>query len=315
MLIDGVSYAVPKPEVAPEPAKVAQPLAMEDRAVEALTRPPKARKRKLTAPKISIPKLAMPKVSMPKLSMPKVAAPKLSKPKLAKGPNVSLPKISLPSLSLPKFEPDSRAWRLLSVPIAAVLVIAALVLLQGDDEQTAPTTPPSVSQTATPAAPPADPGADATQPAAATPQGSKRTKFVRESSFSVALPKGWERTDPPAGATFSAVAADGGADATLWITEDPKLDFPTFISQSLSQLKTFAGSARIIQRAPAATPEGTVVRLGADAPAGQPTYEATLRVAGPYRYYLATSVQPDAAPEVADEAELIFGTFTPELEG
>ena len=92
-------------------------------------------------------------------------------------------------------------------------------------------------------------------------------------------------------------------------------DYPTFISQSLTQLETLAGSAQIVDRTPGPTPESTVVRLAADAPEGQPTYEVTLRVAGPYRYYLATSVQPDAAPEVADEAELIFGTFTPELEG
>ena len=57
-----------------------------------------------------------------------------------------------------------------------------------------------------------------------------------------------------------------------------------------------------------------MVRLAAEAPAGQPTYEVTLRVAGPYRYYLATSVQPRRLREVIEAAELIAGTFTPELE-
>ena len=43
-----------------------------------------------------------------------------------------------------------------------------------------------------------------------------------------------------------------------------------------------------------------------------PTYEVTLRAAGPYRYYLATSVQPDASATAVDGADLIEGTFTPE---
>ena len=138
---------------------------------------------------------------------------------------------------------------------------------------------------------------------------------MRESSYSLALPEGWERIDPPAGATFAAVAADGSADATLWITQDPKLDFPTFVSQSLTQLETLAGAAEVVERIPGPTAETTIVRLAADAPAGQPIYEATLRVAGPYRYYLATTVQPGSSAATADGVELITGSLTPELEG
>ena len=62
----------------------------------------------------------------------------------------------------------------------------------------------------------------------------------------------------------------------------------------MAQLEALAGSANIVERVPAPTEEGTIVRLAADAPAGQPSYAVTLRVAGPYRYYLATTVQPDA---------------------
>jgi hypothetical protein len=65
---------------------------------------------------------------------------------------------------------------------------------------------------------------------------------------------------------------------------------------------------------PAPTPEGTVVRIGAEAPPGQPVYEATLRVAGPYRYYLGTTLQPDASAQAEDGVELIIGSLTPELE-
>jgi hypothetical protein len=66
---------------------------------------------------------------------------------------------------------------------------------------------------------------------------------------------------------------------------------------------------------PAPTPAATIVRLAADAPAGEPTYEVTLRAAGPYRYYLATSVQPAAGEQATAGAELIRGSFTPEAGG
>ena len=55
--------------------------------------------------------------------------------------------------------------------------------------------------------------------------------------------------------------------------------------------------------------------LAADAPPGQPSYAVTLRVAGPYRFYLATTVQPDASAEAEQGANLIAGSFTPEAKG
>jgi hypothetical protein len=304
-LAGGAEAAISAPIAPPAPESAgdiqAQPEAMEARAVEALTRAPK---RKVPIPKLSLPKLAMPKVSLPKVSMPKVSMPKVSAPKLA-------------SLRLPKINPESRSWKLASIGIAAVLVVAILLALNGGDDQPAPVLPPppASEQAAVTEAPAAADTGDRSASGSPAAQGSKKTEFVHESSFSLALPKGWERVDPPAGATFAAVAADGGADATLWITQDPKLDFPTFIKQSLAQLETLAGSARIVERVPAPTAEGTVVRIAADAPAGQPTYEATLRVAGPYRYYLATTAQPDTSAETADGVELITGSLTPELEG
>jgi hypothetical protein len=249
----------------------------------------------------------------PKRSMPKISAPKL--------PSLSLPTVKLPTLKLPKLDPQSRGWKLLSIPIAALLVIAGLLLVRGGDEQGSPVAaqPPQAQASdhvaATPAA--AAGGGDSASGGGGKHDSkpSKNTEFVRESSYSLALPAGWERVDPPAGATFSAIAADGGADATLWITRDPKLDFPTFISQSLAQLETLAGSAQIVERVPGPSAESTIVRIGADAPAGQPTYEVTLRVAGPYRYYLATTVQPDASAKTIEGADLIPGSLTPELEG
>jgi hypothetical protein len=278
----------------------AQPGAMEDRAIEALTRAPQPKR---TAPK--------PKFSMPKLTARKVGGPKLAAPRM--------PAITLPSISLPRIDPQSRSWKLLSIPIAAALVIAILFALNGGDDQQLPAAPPPAAQTdegnAATAENPAGPQDSGAAAAAAGATGSRKTKFVHEASFSLALPAGWERIDPPAGATFAAVAADGGADATLWITQDPKLDFPTFVSQSLKQLETLAPDPRILSRVPGPTPESTVVQIGADAPAGQPAYSATLRVAGPYRYYLGTTVQPDASAQTSDDVELINGSLTPELGG
>ncbi len=103
---------------------------------------------------------------------------------------------------------------------------------------------------------------------------------------------------------------------TLWITQDPKLDFPTFVSQSSAQLEALAGSAHIVQRVPAPTEEGTIVTLAADAPAGQPTYSGH----PPRRRRLsllplATTVQPDASPEATQGVDLIAGSFTPEAKG
>jgi hypothetical protein len=204
------------------------------------------------------------------------------------------------------FDPQSRGWRLASIPIAAALVVAGLLLLQGgDDDSSQPKS--------------GGPNAERSKPKDAGGNGAggagkpaKNTKLVRGSAFSLALPAGWEQVEPGNGATFAAVAGDGGADATLWIEEDPELEFPAFVNRSLSQLEALAGSARVVERTPAPTPEGTVVVLAADSPPGQPSYEVTLRAAGPYRYYLATSIQPDASAKAIEGADVISGSFTPE---
>jgi hypothetical protein len=241
--------------------------------------------------------------SLPKLSLPALSLPSLS-----------LPRPKLPDLparaSLPKFDPESPAWRIASIGLAAAAVIGVLLLIQGGgDEPSAPAAPAEPSAAAATEAATGEPAT----PPASTPPPSQNTELVRGSSYSLALPAGWEQVDASGGATFSAVAPDGTADVTVWIDEDPKLDFPQFVNQSLAQLKAFAGSAEVVERIPAPTPEATVVRLAADAPAGQPTYEVTLRVAGPYRYYLATSVMPDAPAATVEGAELIAGSFTPEV--
>lgn len=219
---------------------------------------------------------------------------------------LTLKRPALPRPSLPGWarEPASTGFKLATIPLAAAAVIGALLLIQGGSEE------------------PDTPFAGAV-PEAASPQGKARggdgakaskadgASLVRESSFSLALPAGWERTSPSGGSTFAAVSASGDADATLWVERDPGLEFAAFEARSMDQLEALAGSARVVERVTAPTPEASVVRLAADAPAGSPAYEVTLRSAGPYRYYLATTVQPDASDEAVSGAKLIHGSFVP----
>ncbi len=191
-------------------------------------------------------------------------------------------------------DPESHAWRYLSIPVAAAAVIVALVLIQGSGE-------------------PARHSASSAAPAAPEPsqQGGAAAKVIKGSSFTLALPPGWERTEPGNGATFAAASSDGGADATLWISRDPQLSYPDFEARSLAQLQSLAGNAHVVNRITAPTADGTVVTLAADSPPDQPAYEVTLRVAGPYRYYLATTADPNASQEAVGGADLIHNSFVP----
>jgi hypothetical protein len=93
--------------------------------------------------------------------------------------------------ALPKVS-KSRLWAWASVPLAALGVVAGLSLIQGDGAE-----PPAAS-------PP---------PAAGAPEA----RFLEGSGYSLALPAGWKKENPPEGAAFAAVSKDGLADATLWI--------------------------------------------------------------------------------------------------
>lgn len=203
------------------------------------------------------------------------------------------------ALSFPR--PSSfpwRVWRWASVPIGATAVIGALLLIQGGGE--APVEGPE--RTAFPATAAAAAPADA--------------RLVNERGFALAMPGDWERDgSPPGDARFAAGAPDGEADAALWVQRAPALDLETFESRSLEQLRSLAGSAEVTERVDASTTEGTIIRLAADQPPGGPRYEVTLRAAGPFRYYLATTLASDAPRAAADGVDLIHGSFTPQLGG
>jgi hypothetical protein len=199
---------------------------------------------------------------------------------------------------------QGRAWKYLSIPLAAAAVIVALILIQGSGGSDQPSS-------TTPAAPnDADAGrSQAAGGAAASGQGGG--ELVRGSSYTLALPDGWTRTEPESGATFAAEAEDGGAQATLWVRSDPDMSFPEFESQSLSQLRQVAGSAQVVERTAAPTVDASIVTIAANHSSGGPDYQAVLRAAGPYRYYLSTTVEPEASKSATQGAELIRNSFVP----
>ncbi len=225
-------------------------------------------------------------------------------------PSLSLPSLQLPSLSLPEFRRPflpAFEWRWVSLAVAAVAVIAILSVVRGGDESPAPDAP---------AAALADPA-----PTAAKRPGGREpsvvagdAQMISESTFQLALPPGWERSAPSGGATFAAVAPDGGADVMLWIERDPKLDFATFEARSLTQLESIAGSSGVVRRNPGPTPETTTsVIAPTDAPDGAPNYEVLIS-GGPRDqwYYLATTSQPGATAEATKGVEIVQGSFLPQ---
>ena len=208
---------------------------------------------------------------------------------------------SLPDLSglrprRPDFldAPPGNIWRWLSVPLAAAAVIGGLILIQGGDDTATRTAPPAAAS-----------GEDA---------GKTEAEAVVQPGWTLALPKGWTRTEGPTGAAFAAESADASADATLWIERDPGLSFEEFTQRSLDQLTQLAGSAEVVEQTTGPTLEKSEALLEANPPEGTETsapYTVSLHAAGPYRYYLSTSVQPGGTPEVIQEAKLLHTSFMP----
>jgi hypothetical protein len=199
--------------------------------------------------------------------------------------------------------PRSRTFRLASLGVGAAAVIGALALIQasgGSDDGDAGSTAAAAVAEVTRAS--GNQNRDAATGAA---------DLVRQSSFSLALPPGWQRANPPGGATFAATAPADEADVTLWVNRDPQLSFAEFEADSLAELRSLAGSAREVDRVTGPSADDTIVTLAADAPASSPRYEVTLRASGPYRYYLATTLQSDASAIAADGVKLIQNSFVP----
>jgi hypothetical protein len=198
--------------------------------------------------------------------------------------------------------PHSRAFQVLALVVGAAAVIAALALIQGSGDSGEPSagTPAKASASAG-----AGGGGSGNEPR------DGAADLIRGSSFSLALPPGWQRTNPPSGATFAAAAPGNGADATLWVRRDPELAFADFQANSLERLRSLAGSAEVVDQVAGPSAGDTIVTLAAEAPPGSPQYEVTLRASGPYRYYLATTVQSEAGSAASEGVDLIQGSFVP----
>lgn len=201
----------------------------------------------------------------------------------------------LAELPLPDFGGVSREriWAWASVPLAVLGVIAGLALVQGSDSSPTPSAAADESSVAGGA------------------------KFIEQPGYSLALPNGWKRTQPPSGAVFAAESPDGMADATLWIERAPGLSFERFEQRSLQQLSELGGQARVVDRVEGPTVETSIVELQADAPVAEGVtapYRVTLRAAGPFRHYLVTVTQPGAGADLLADAELIHGSLRPEVQ-
>ena len=224
-----------------------------------------------------------------------------------------------PSASLPS-APSRIDLRWLTLPVAALAVFAILSLTRSDDSPAPATTAASPEADKAPAAASRDAkaGGEAKADGAAKADAKAKTpmppdaQLVAESTFSLALPAGWDRVKPAAGATFAAISPDGTADATLWIQDDPKLDLATFEASSLVQLETLAGSAEVVERNVGPSVESSTITLAPKSvPDGAPTYEVTLRGAGDNWYYLATTHQAGATADALAGVDLIQGSFLP----
>lgn len=160
-------------------------------------------------------------------------------------------------------------------------------------------------------------GESASVTAASAPaKSSLDARPVEESRFSLSLPAGWEAAQAPDGSAFAATSADGLAETTLWVDRDPSLDFAGFVDQSRATLDEIGTNVSVAERVGSSSLASQVVRLEAEVPLSggmAAPYYVTLRASGPYRYYLATSIQPGASPELVADAELLSSTFQPEV--
>ncbi|GIK77776.1 MAG: hypothetical protein BroJett022_14660 [Actinomycetes bacterium] len=193
----------------------------------------------------------------------------------------------------------SRPWGIPAAAGAAVLLVAgaAALILGGEDEGAGPGRAASLAQSEPPSV-------------------INDPQLVEERGFSIALPDSWHRIEPPEGASFAAGSGDGLGEATLWVERNPDLGFDEFVDQSLAGLDGLGEDARVTDRVEGPTPETSIAVLEAEVPvdggvAGP--YRVTLRAAGPYRYYLATSIGAGAPPRLIAEAELLSASFRPQV--
>ena len=167
--------------------------------------------------------------------------------------------------------------------------------------------------------------AEEAMPTAGEPDSATEEKFLEIGGYSITLPDGWHDSPRPPGAALAATSGDGLASTTLIIRHNPRLDMEGYERRSLRDLEKLGGDAQVVAKVEGETPEDSSVDLQATVPVGAEliaadqeltsTHRVTLRVAGPYRYYLATTIQPGASEDLLEEAEDLGHSLRPWLPG
>lgn len=195
-----------------------------------------------------------------------------------------------------------RRRSLLSAMSAAMLATLLVIVLPGPGGGNAAAEVPDQSSAATGSA----------------PESAAEDKFLELGGYSINLPDGWRTSPRPPGAAFAASSGDGLATATLWIRRNPGLSFHAFERRSERSLSKLGENVSVVSEVKGATMADSSVELSAEVPIGSElipddqelisVYRVTLRGSGPYRYYLATQIQPGApAARLAEAEELAHG--------
>lgn len=149
-------------------------------------------------------------------------------------------------------------------------------------------------------------------PALASAGEPAKPQQVDERLFSLALPADWRRGPGPRGAALFATTP--GAELTLWVERAPRLSIERLERNALTRLSQLAPNAGVADRLEGPSPRSTRIELAADPAPGTASSAPTtvsLREAGPYRYYLQTSIEPRAPAERPAEAKLIHDSLRP----
>jgi hypothetical protein len=199
---------------------------------------------------------------------------------------------------------------------AAMLAILLVILLPGAGGGHAAAEVPAV-----PAAP--APESEATPDTPASQQSAAQDKFVEVGGYSLNLPDGWHNSSRPPGSAFAATSADGLATSTLWIRRNPGLDFDAFEKRSKRSLAKLGRNVTVLSKVDGDSVADRSVELGAEVPLGSDllpadqqltsTYRVTLRASGPFRFYLATTIQPGSPDSLLAQSRELGHSLRPWL--
>ncbi len=196
---------------------------------------------------------------------------------------------------------------------AAALAVLLVIVLPG----------PGGGNAAAEVPQPPQQGLDGSADSVQSKQSAAKGKFVSVGGYSLTLPGDWRTSPRPPGSAFAATSADGLASTTLWIRRQPKLDFDTFEKRSKRSVRKLGRNVEVLSRVDGPTIADSSVQLGADVPVGGDlvpsdqqmisTYRVTLRASGPYRFYLATTIQPGAPEALFAQADELARNLRPWL--